>query len=97
MPDADRAVWAAVRRVPRGRVATYGEIAAEAGCTPRQAGAALRRSPPGLRLPWHRIVGAGGRIALPGESGAEQRLRLEAEGVTFAGRRVRIERHGRKS
>ena len=87
------AIWRAVRSVPAGRVATYGEIAEQVGdgCTARQVGAALRRSPKSLRLPWHRIIAAGGRIALPGEAGVEQRLRLESEGVQFRGRKVRIE------
>lgn len=86
-------VWAWVRKAPKGRVATYGDIAELAGCTARQVGWALRRSPPGLRLPWHRIVAAGGRIALPGDSGLTQRLRLEQEGVAFRGRRVDLAKH----
>jgi len=44
-------------------------------------------------LPWHRVVAAGGRIALPRESGMEQRFRLESEGVHFSGRRVRMKEH----
>ena len=44
-------------------------------------------------LPWHRVVGAGGKILLPGESGLEQRLRLETEGVKFRGGRVWMEKH----
>lgn len=44
-------------------------------------------------LPWHRVVAAGGRIALPGESGVEQRLRLQQEGVTFRGLKVDMEAH----
>src|SRR5207302_3212164 len=44
-------------------------------------------------LPWHRVVGAGGRILLPGEQGLEQRLRLETEGVTFRSGRVWLEQH----
>jgi len=83
-------IWKAVAAVPRGRVATYGDIAEQADCGPRMVGRALRLASPGMRLPWHRIVAAGGRIALPGEAGLEQRLRLEAEGVGFRGRRVRM-------
>ena len=95
MADRERLerVWAQVRRVPKGRVATYGDIAELAACTARQAGAALRHSPPGLRLPWHRIVAAGGRIALPGDSGLTQRLKLEQEGVRFRGRKVDLKQH----
>lgn len=88
-------IWNIVRRIPRGKVATYGDVARAAGprCTARQVGWALRQASPGLRLPWHRVLAAGGRIALPGASGLEQRWRLEAEGVTFVGRRVRMDRH----
>ena len=88
-------IWEAVRRVPAGFVATYGDIAraVQPRCSPRQVGWALRRAPHGLGLPWHRILAAGGRIALPGEAGLEQRMRLETEGVRFAGRRVRMEEH----
>ncbi len=89
------AIWRVVRRIPRGSVATYGDIAERAGdgFTARQVGRALRLAPPGLRLPWHRVLAAGGRIALPADAGLEQRLRLQGEGVTFSGRRARIERH----
>jgi len=48
----------------------------------------------GKGLPWHRVVAAGGRIALRGEEGREQRLRLAIEGVTFRGGRVRMDLHG---
>jgi hypothetical protein len=41
-------------------------------------------------LPWHRVVAAGGRIAIPGEGGLDQRFRLEMEGVKFSGRKVRM-------
>lgn len=85
-------VWGAVRRIPRGQVATYGEVAASVGCTARQVGSALRRAGSERRLPWHRVVAAQGRIALPGPAGLEQRLRLQQEGVPFRGKRVWIER-----
>jgi methylated-DNA-protein-cysteine methyltransferase-like protein len=88
-------VWRLIRVIPRGKVATYGDIARAVGppCTPRLVGQALRQSSAALRLPWHRVLAAGGRIALPGASGLEQRLRLQAEGVLFSGSRVRIELH----
>lgn len=84
----DERIWAAVRRIPRGQVATYGEIGSAVGCTARQVGSALRRAGSERRLPWHRVVAAQGRIALPGPGGLEQRLRLEQEGVPFRGKRV---------
>jgi methylated-DNA-protein-cysteine methyltransferase-like protein len=82
-------VRAAILKVPRGKVSSYGAIARAAGFpgAARQVVGALRQS---HGLPWHRVVAAGGRIALPGESGFEQRFRLETEGVGFSGRRVRM-------
>ena len=92
-------VYAAVRRIPRGRVATYGQVAMLAG-TPRGAravGWALRalRGRQASRVPWHRVVGAGGRISLRAGTGPlVQRRRLRAEGVRFVGEKVDIARHG---
>lgn len=81
-----------IRTVPRGRVSTYGAIARAAGFpgAARQVVGVLRVS---LGLPWHRILGAGGAIKLRGDSAIEQRLRLEAEGVAFRGRRVDMKRY----
>jgi methylated-DNA-protein-cysteine methyltransferase related protein len=82
----------AILKIPRGKVATYGEVALGAGFpgAARQVVWALRQS---HGLPWHRVLAAGGRIALSGEAGFEQRLRLEAEGVQFNGRRVNMNVH----
>jgi methylated-DNA-protein-cysteine methyltransferase related protein len=87
------AFFRAIRRVPRGKVATYGSIAEAAGFpgSARQVAWALHSS--GGNLPWHRIVGAGGRILLGGNLGFEQKIRLEAEGVAFRGIRVRMDQH----
>ena len=86
------ALQATVRKIPRGKVSTYGEVARAAGYpgAARQVVWALRAA---RGLPWHRVVGASGRILLPGPAGLEQRIRLEAEGVTFSGIRVRMEDH----
>ena len=83
----------AVCRIPRGRVATYGEVARAAGYpgAARQVAWALHNASGGI--PWHRVLGAGGNIRLPGHAGLEQRTRLQAEGVTFRGRRVDMARH----
>jgi methylated-DNA-protein-cysteine methyltransferase-like protein len=82
----------AILKIPRGKVATYGEVARGAGFpgAARQVVWALQQ---GHGLPWHRVLAAGGRIALPGEAGFEQRLRLEAEGVQFNGSRVSMAEH----
>jgi methylated-DNA-protein-cysteine methyltransferase-like protein len=81
-----------ISRVPRGRVATYGQIATLAGFpgAARQVVWALRGS---FELPWHRIVGAGGKISLTGEPGFEQRMRLQSEGVVFNGLRVDMQNY----
>ena len=76
-----------IRAIPRGKVLTYGAVAKGAGYPGRSRMVAriLRR---GFGLPWQRVLGAGGEIKLRGDSGAEQRFRLESEGVRFRGRRV---------
>lgn len=79
--------------VPRGRVITYGQVAEAAGF-PRGARLTVRALQGSSGLPWHRVIAAGGRIALPGEEGREQRLRLEIEGVRFRAGRVRLDLHG---
>jgi methylated-DNA-protein-cysteine methyltransferase-like protein len=88
-------IWKLVRKIPRGSVATYGDIARclRPPCNPRLVGWALRNAPEGLELPWHRVLAAGGRIALPEPYGSEQRFRLRAEGVAFSGRNVALKRH----
>ena len=89
---------AAFRRVisaiPKGKVATYGQVAAAAGY-PRhhRAVAQFLRAEPGDRLPWQRVVGAGGEIKLRLDARAEQQFRLQTEGVTFRGRRVNLRLH----
>jgi methylated-DNA-protein-cysteine methyltransferase-like protein len=91
-------VYGVVRRIPRGRVATYGQVAQLVGVArgARAVGWALGGI--GRRLasvPWHRVVGAQGRISLDGRpSGLVQRKRLRAEGVRFVGGRVDMNRHG---
>ena len=95
-------ILAVVRRVPRGRVVTYGQVARLAGL-PRHArhvGYALHGLPHGSPVPWHRVINARGAISRRGiDTGAAetQRLRLENEGVRFDFRgRVALERYGWK-
>lgn len=82
-------IRATILRIPRGKVSSYGAVARAAGSPggARQVVRVLRQS---YGLPWQRVVAAGGRIALPGEKGLEQRFRLEAEGVKFSGKKVRM-------
>jgi len=76
-------ILATIDSIPRGRVSTYGRIAAEAGIPrgARQVGRALRNLE--LNVPWYRVVNAAGRSSIPGAGGAEQRRRLAAEGIEF--------------
>jgi len=89
IPAFHRFVYRVVRRVPRGRVVTYGQVAAILG-HPRAAravGTALRQLPPVLQrtVPWQRVINAAGRISHRGDVFRPDRQRelLEAEGVEF--------------
>ena len=85
-------IWAVVGAIPRGTVSTYGAVARAAGLPgrARMAGRALRESPKEMKLPWHRVVGAGGKIVFPRTSlnHREQTRRLRAEGVMVKAGRV---------
>ena len=81
------AIASTIRRIPRGKVSTYGAIAKAAGyprCA-RHVGRVLKGA---SGLPWQRVLGSGGRISLRGEWAMEQRFLLEAEGIRFKGKRV---------
>lgn len=90
-------IYEAVVRIPRGRVATYGQIARLAGLPgeARQVGYALSALRDGSRVPWHRVVNMQGGISARRDGGPEatlQRLRLQREGVRFdASGRIRLE------
>jgi methylated-DNA-protein-cysteine methyltransferase-like protein len=93
-------IYAVVRKIPRGRVTTYGSVARLAGL-PRQArlvGYALHALTAQAPLPWHRVINAQGKLSLVRagrSSGLTQRLRLEAEGVQVdAAGRVSLKRFG---
>ena len=84
-------VYAAVKKIPRGKVATYGQIALLAGMprAARQVGYALRATPANIKIPWHRVINAQGRVSMrlhDWQSGSDdyQRVLLEAEGVEFS-------------
>jgi methylated-DNA-protein-cysteine methyltransferase-like protein len=91
-----REVKKSVRSVPRGRVATYGQIAVLAGRERGARGVAwiLHSSAEKAGLPWHRVIGAAGRISLPrGRGFAEQKRRLVAEGIVVSpGGRIDLKR-----
>jgi methylated-DNA-protein-cysteine methyltransferase-like protein len=85
-------IRAVIKKIPRGKVSTYGAVAKAAGSAgaARQVVRVLRGS---VGLPWQRVLGSGGAIKLRGESGLEQRFRLEAEGVRFRGKKVDMKAH----
>ena len=92
-----RRIWSTVAAIPEGRVASYGQIAGLAGISrgARLVGWALRHAPDDLKLPWHRVLDARGRVALPKSSAAhdEQIRLLEREAITFVGGRVDLAQH----
>ncbi len=87
-----QAIWDVVCTIRRGQVSTYGAVARAAGLPGRArlTGFALRMAPKDINLPWHRVVGAGGRIVFPKSSveHREQAKRLRAEGVVLKEGRV---------
>ena len=92
-----RDIYAVVKRIPRGSVASYGRIARMAHCTARQVGYALAATPPNEGIPWHRVINGKGEISLRKGGGGDERQRqkLLAEGVVFDSRgRVDFERFG---
>lgn len=92
------AILDVIASIPRGRVASYGEIAARAGLPGRArlVGRLLRESPDGRPLPWFRVLRADGRVAFPaGTRGFREQVRhLAAEGVLVDRGRVDLARHG---
>jgi methylated-DNA-protein-cysteine methyltransferase-like protein len=83
-------IYAVVRRIPRGRTATYGQVAALAGRPghARQVGYALHALRDGTGVPWHRVINARGEVSRRARPGAElsQRMLLEREGIRFDAR-----------
>jgi methylated-DNA-protein-cysteine methyltransferase-like protein len=77
-------VWSIVKRIPRGRVATYGQLAAmvEHRLSPVGVGWAMRAAPE-ESIPWHRVVNSGGGVSTDREHPGLQRAMLEADGVIF--------------
>ena len=87
-PDSRLRIYKTVKRIPRGRVATYGQIATLSGLDghARQVGYALHSLPDRSDIPWHRVINAKGEISprSAGDSHELQRMLLEEEGVEFS-------------
>jgi methylated-DNA-protein-cysteine methyltransferase related protein len=101
VPSAPNAAWEAIyktiARIPVGRVTTYGTVAQLAGL-PRRArlvGTALKSLPSAHKIPWQRVIGAGGRLAFPENSDAytKQRRLLAREGIKMSGTRIDMARY----
>ena len=90
-------IWHIVSQIPRGKVATYGQVAELAGLPGRArlVGQVLSNLPAGSLLPWHRVVNSRGRLSFPQGSGryAFQQQRLEAEGISFESGRFPLRRY----
>ena len=98
MQESHARVYEAIAAIPRGRVASYGAIAARAGLPGRGrlVGRLLGETPDGMELPWYRVLRASGQIALPpGSRGFREQCRLlRAEGVEVVNGRVPLSRFG---
>ncbi|AIR89634.1 MGMT family protein [Pseudomonas cremoricolorata] len=92
------ALYSVLGSVPPGQVVSYGQLAQLAGLgrAARWVGRTLGQLPNDTRLPWHRVLGANGRLSLPvgTPGGEEQRARLRAEGVNITHDRVDMALHG---
>ncbi|HKW88756.1 MAG TPA: MGMT family protein [Candidatus Acidoferrales bacterium] len=88
-------VYALVKRIPRGRVITYGQLAKMLRLPggARTAGFAIAACPSGRGIPWHRVVGAGGRLLTQEPVASLQRRLLEGEGIHCDGKRIDIASH----
>lgn len=91
-------IWQTVSQIPSGNVASYGQVARLAGLpnASRLVGNVLKNLPESSQLPWHRVINAQGKISFKEGSSAyrEQRLRLESEGLVFAGNKLSLTKYG---
>jgi methylated-DNA-protein-cysteine methyltransferase related protein len=88
-------VYRLVQQIPRGRVLTYGALARALRLPggARAAGRAMAGTPRGQGIPWHRVVGDGGRILLREPFASLQQRLLEADGIEVSGRRINLSNH----
>jgi len=98
LKDWARRVWQVVSEIPRGHVLTYGDVARLSGAPgyARRVSQAMRWAPKDIKLPWHRVINAQGKISFPADSPGYQRQkdRLTDEGVVFVQGRIDLTRYG---
>lgn len=89
-------VYRLIKKIPRGRVTTYGDLARALKLPggARAVGYAMAATPRGRGIPWHRVIGAGGRLLIPEPHGTIQRRLLETEGVLVDATRVDLKLYG---
>ena len=88
-------VYKLVKQIPRGRVLTYGAVARALRLPggARTAGRAMAGCPSGKGIPWHRVLGSGGKLLIREPYASLQRKLLESEGVQMTERRVNMRLH----
>jgi methylated-DNA-protein-cysteine methyltransferase related protein len=89
-------VYRLVKKIPRGRVTTYGELARKLRLPggARAVGYAMAAFPNGRGIPWHRVIGAGGKVRMPEPHASLQRRLLGTEGVELDGAKIDMKRFG---
>jgi methylated-DNA-protein-cysteine methyltransferase related protein len=89
-------VYRLIKKIPRGRVTTYGELARVLRLPggARAVGYAMAATPSGKGIPWHRVVGAGGRIRVPEPHASKQRKMLATEGIALDGGVIDMKAYG---
>jgi methylated-DNA-protein-cysteine methyltransferase-like protein len=89
-------VYRLVKKIPRGRVTTYGELAKKLRLPggARAVGYAMAACPSGRGIPWHRVIGAGGKVRMPEPHASLQHRLLATEGVEFDGAKIDMKRFG---
>lgn len=91
-------IWQIVHQIPKGKVASYGQVAKLAGLPgyARFVGYAMKKLPAGTKLPWHRVVNSQGKLSFPRDTQQyqTQKARLEADGIVFINGRFAMKKYG---
>jgi len=99
-PNLNEIIWQIVAAIPKGKIATYGQVAISAGYPgyARYVGSTLKKLPSNTSLPWHRVVNSQGKLSFPpgSESYNRQKSLLESEGIVFINKRLSLTTYGSK-